>query len=346
MMGLKSVEYHREAVLERGDDMAEATKAYYDERGQAPMMWSGSGARSLGYRGQVTSSDYRQAFENGPGRRPGIEIVVSLDKTVAELGVIGRQADMWRIVNAEREATLGYLDRVVREQGGRRGRARAPVPTSGLVYSYVSHATSRAGDPMPHQHCLIANQVEMLDRQGGIKALDTALVRHRLSEATRAGQEASARVARQLGYGVIEPGDGSLRHWKLAGVPERVTAVHSKRAAQIEAALPEGASYRASRVVARATRSKKTGETVDDLMPRWLAELAAMGWTPEAILRSILLEAAKERTRKERDARLEGRGVEDAGEIYGRLKGDREAREAAPAVARPGGRERSRVAGR
>jgi len=55
-------------------------------------------------------------------RRPGVELVVSAHKSVAELGVIGRAEDMHAIMDAERTATLAYLDLVTTSIGGRRGR--------------------------------------------------------------------------------------------------------------------------------------------------------------------------------------------------------------------------------
>ena len=61
--------------------------------------------------------------------RPGIELVVSPHKSVTELGVIGRAEDMHLILDAERDATMAYLDEVVQEQGGRRGRAQVRTPT-------------------------------------------------------------------------------------------------------------------------------------------------------------------------------------------------------------------------
>jgi hypothetical protein len=83
-----------------------------------------------------------------------MELVISAHKSVAELGVIGRAEDMHLIMDAERDATLGYLDRMTRQMGGRRGRAAAASATGGLVYAHTRHATSRAGDPCPHDHLL------------------------------------------------------------------------------------------------------------------------------------------------------------------------------------------------
>ena len=46
-----------------------------------------------------------------------------------------------------------------------------------MIYATTRHATSRAGDPCPHDHVLVANLVRMADAKGGWKAADTALWR-------------------------------------------------------------------------------------------------------------------------------------------------------------------------
>ena len=63
---------------------------------------------------------------------------------------------MHEIVDAERDATLEYLDRLASERGGRRGRAQTRVATGGLIWATSRHATTRAGDPQVHDHVLIA----------------------------------------------------------------------------------------------------------------------------------------------------------------------------------------------
>ena len=170
-------------------------------------------------------------------RRPGMEVVISAHKSVAELGVIGRAEDMHRIMDAELQATLAYLDKVTCQMGGRRGQAATAAPTGGLIYAHTRHATSRAGDPCPHDHVLLANLAEMKDERGGWKAPDTALWREHLHAATMAGRVAAARVAVELGYAIEpDPGpSGRLGHWKIAGISDEVMELHSKRAAEIEA---------------------------------------------------------------------------------------------------------------
>jgi hypothetical protein len=101
MMGIDSVVYHEHTVAGRADDPV-AAAAYYDSREATPMMWGGSGRVRLGLEGEVDLADYRAVFgvdgARHPAtgtrlvacRRPGLELVVSLAKSVAGLGVIGR----------------------------------------------------------------------------------------------------------------------------------------------------------------------------------------------------------------------------------------------------------------
>src|SRR4051794_12816470 len=289
MMGAESVAYHQQTGMARGDDHAGQALAYYASRGETPLVWGGSSARRLGLEGAVTGDQYEAIY--GPGgardpllgtrlaatRRPGMELVISAHKSVAELGVIGRAEDMHRIMDAERDATLGYLDAVTGDRGARRGRSQKPVATSGLVYAVTRHATSRAGDPCPHDHVLLANVVETLDEAGGWKAADTNVWRDELHAATVVGRLAAARVAVELGYS-IEPDDGvsgRLGHWKIAGVPDVVLDVHSKRAADIDDGMSTRGydTYRARNIAARTTREVKRHTPVDDLMDGWQAEL-------------------------------------------------------------------------
>src|SRR5262249_32399930 len=142
-------------------------------------------------------------------------------KSLALLGLINPE-HMHAILDAERDATLTYLDDYVRKAGGRRGRAGTVTPTSGLIWAHTRHATSRAGDPAPHDHVLVANLVEMLDERGGWKALDTAGLRDALHAATAVGRQAGAWRAVELGYAIV-PDDGRsgrLGQWAIAGVPE------------------------------------------------------------------------------------------------------------------------------
>jgi len=256
------------------------------------MTWGGTGTARLGLDGEVDIDEWRAVFGTGGARhpesgerlvhcmRPGMELVVSPHKSVAELGVIGRAEDMHAILDTERDATMGYLDSVVQDQGGRRGRAQLRTPTEGLTWAVSRHATTRAGDPQVHDHVLVANLVSMGDERGGWKALDTGLLRDHLHAATAIGRMAAAAKAVELGYGIeVDAGrSGRLGSWAISGIPKEAWEVHATRSAQIEAAVGPDASYRSRSVAARATRDRKSHEGVEDLVPRWREELARAGY--------------------------------------------------------------------
>jgi len=298
---------------------------YYASRGETPLLWGGRGAHGLGLEGAVTDAQYEALY--GPDgacdpttgerlvntTRPGLELVVSAHKSVAELGVIGRAEDMHAVMDAERDATLAYLDELTGNIGGRRGRAVERTKTEGLIYATTRHATSRAGDPCPHDHVLVANLVRMDDDKGGWKAADTALWREHLHAATMVGRVASAQRAVELGYGTVadDGPSGRLGHWAIAGVPDAVMEAHSKRAAEIEAEMERTGyhSYRTRGVAARTTRDPKRHTPVGELMPRWVAEIEDVGWSVERIAAAVEHEAAEYRRLEPQLTSLELRGA-------------------------------------
>lgn len=309
-MGADEVAYHQATVVGRADDHPGAALDYYGSRGETPLRWGGAGAYRLGLYGEVTPAAYEAAF--GPGgfrdpstgeqlvapKRPGFELVVSAHKTVAVLGVIDRADAMHHLLDVETEATMDWLDAWFPERGGRRGRAQVRTETGGLVYARTRHGTSRAGDPSPHDHVLVASVVEMLDRTGGFKGLDSASLRDTVEAATMVGRLHSAARAVSLGYRIEADNgpSGNLRHWRIAGVPVEVCEVFSKRADEITAYLAESGhadTYRARQVAARESRAVKRHTGVDELMPTWRAELDSIGWSVERL--TVALDAARTR---------------------------------------------------
>src|SRR6516165_3310467 len=144
MMGVDSVNYHRETVMERADDHPRAAREYYASRGETPLVWGGSGAPDLDLEGPVSEAEYDAIF--GPdgarrpsdgarfvaAKRPGMELVVAAQKSVALLGLISRAEGMHAILDAETDATLAYLDTWMIVRGGRRGRSQTRGPTHGF----------------------------------------------------------------------------------------------------------------------------------------------------------------------------------------------------------------------
>ena len=144
---------------------------------------------------------------------------------------------------------------------------------------------------------LIVNAVEMLDTKGGWKAPDTTLWREDLHAATASGRTCSARVAVELGYGIVadDGPSGKLGHWAVAGIPDAAMKLHSKRSDDIAGELVDVGfdSYRAKGHAARNSRKAKRHQPVDDLMAKWTAELAAIGITVEDMDRTVTEESGQ-----------------------------------------------------
>lgn len=298
-MGADEVAYHEATVLCRADDHPGRALDYYGFRGETPLRWGGTGAERLGLSGAVTAEAYEAVF--GPGgirdpstghrlvasRRPGFELVVGAHKSVALLGVVGRADAMHSILDVETSATMAWLDGWFQDQGGRRGRAQVRTSTGGLTFATTRHATSRAGDPSPHDHVLVANVVEMLDVPGGYKGLDSAAVRDTVEAATMVGRLHAAARAVELGFEIAPDHgpSGNLRHWRVVGVPAAVCDLFSKRSDEITDYLAAAglSGYRARSVAARHTRTAKRGTGTDQLLPGWEAELDAAGWPVERL---------------------------------------------------------------
>jgi conjugative relaxase-like TrwC/TraI family protein len=310
-MGVDQVAYHEATVLGREDDHPGQALDYYGSRGETPLRWGGAGAARLGLDGEVTPEAYRLAFGQGGFRdpltghqlvrttRPGFELVVSAHKSLSLLGVVGRADDMHAILDAETAGTMGYLDAWAQARGGRRGRASVATPTSGLVFAVTRHGTSRLGDPHLHDHVLIANVCEMRDSKGGYKALYSAQVRDSVEPAAMVGRLCSAARAIELGYAIeVDQGrSGRAREWRIVGIPTEVCEIFSKRSDQIAEYLAESGytGYRARNVAARRNRPVKRGTGTDQLMPDWISELEAHGWTVERLVAS--LERARQQCR-------------------------------------------------
>ena len=330
-MGMDSVDYHRATVLGRADDHQGQALGYYASRGETPLCWGGRLAERLGLEGAVDEAGYEALF--GPGgardphlgtrlvatRRPGVELVVAAHKSVAVLGLVGRAEDMHAILDAETDATLEFLESWMSRQGGRRGKAQRRCGTAGLVWARTRHATSRSGDPAPHDHVLVANLTEMLDGAGGWKGLDTALVRDVTHAATMAGRLAGAAEAVRRGYAIVadKGPSGKLDHWAIAGIPARVCDAFSKRRDEIDLAMESSgfSSYRARGIAARASRAPKATESSESLLVRWMNELDALDWSARKLRERLRLV-------NERDARpLRTLGADESSALVRSLLG-------------------------
>lgn len=293
--------------------VAQSLDAYYTGAGEVPGQWMGGGASRLGLDGVVEADDLRAVLAglapgqggltpNGtqprphPRRAPGFDLTFKAPKSASVLYAVSDdpriQAAIIEAGEAATREAIGWLEReVVRVRRGSHNtawlaahedstNARAhQLETSGLVAASFRHRTSRAGDPLLHWHCLVANVAEGTDGKW------SAIVHPELFRNAKAAGEifqATFRAELTASLGV-EWVPGRHVH-EIAGVPRRIVEMFSKRSDEIEAWLastgtPDTAAGRQSAVL--ATRRNKPELEHHRLDDRWKAESIDAGWTPD-----------------------------------------------------------------
>jgi conjugative relaxase-like TrwC/TraI family protein len=291
--------------------VAESLDAYYTGAGEAEGVWFGGGAARLGLDGQVQPDDLRavlagcrpgaggltpngEPLRSHPRRVPGFDLTFKVPKSASVLYAV---SDDPRVQGAIVEAgeiaireAIGWLEReAIQVQRGSHNQAwlaRQSDPsagprrlgTNGVVAAGFRHRTSRAGDPLLHWHCLIANLVEGTDGKWSAFA-HPDLYRH----ARAAGEVFQAVFREQLTTALgLEWRPG--RHVpEIAGVPQQLIDVFSKRTDEIEHWLartgtpdtPEG-----RQLAVWATRRSKAEVEHSRFDDGWKLEATAHGWGP------------------------------------------------------------------
>lgn len=213
-----------------------------------------------------------------PVARVGFDVTLTCEKSLGVLAFLSGGDDQQQVVRALRtanETAIGHLDRVasVARKGG------AGVRTEGLVVASYFHGTSRALDPHPHHHNVIANAVA--DEHGDVRALDArALYRHAPAAAVLATAAARWEL-RELGVGWWRRDDGV---WEVAGIDERAIREFSRRRSEMDevrAALEERLSRPLSHgdedTMALSTRQGKEAVDAAGLVADWKRRAAEVG---------------------------------------------------------------------
>ena len=286
--------YYLEQVARGLDD-------YYTGAGESAGEWLGTGTAALGLAGLVTADDLHAVLAglapgtglspNGDqlrtwkGRVPGFDLTFSAPKSVSVLYALGDPIVRAEVVDAhQRPSTdaLGWFEReacFVRRGSNNRMIAGASagcrrMRATGFVAAAFRHRTSRAGDPQLHSHVLVANIARGPD--GRWTALDGQAL-YRSARAAGALYQSVLRdqLSRRLGV-EWRPVRNDLAD--IAGVPDRVLELFSKRRREIEDELErQGASgLEAGNAAALATRSAKTVVDASTLDARWREEAASV----------------------------------------------------------------------
>jgi len=220
-----------------------------------------------------------------PAVRVGYDVTLSTEKSLGVLALLGDDATRTAVLDAIRHGNDTALRWLEDHAAAARVRGET-VPVDGWTAASFQHLTSRALDPFPHHHNVIANTV--IGPDGERRALDA---RGLYAHAQAGSAIATAEMRYKLTYGLgarWRPGrkDG----WEIDGIPEAVLRDFSRRRNEIDDALREleaeigrGVSPDELEHVVLATRPPKQHATVDALHAEWWQRAAALGFTPDQL---------------------------------------------------------------
>lgn len=245
-------------------------------------------APAEGRRGRVRISwdeiKRQQETRRAPATRQGYDLVFRPAKGWSVLWAVGppRLRRQLRQIHHEAVAdALAYLqDTAARGRTtvrwlGRRVRVRARG--EGFVVACFDHRESRAGDPLLHTHCLVANVTRLAD--GRLVALESSgLFRHQRAADAVYRATFLHLAAKRLG---IATATTESVFPEPDGVPSAVIAEFSKRSDEIadEVARHGSTSAAARQLAALATRrAKEIGGRAEDLHSRWRGEATRFGF--------------------------------------------------------------------
>lgn len=240
--------------------------------------WRGTKNRWL-----VKRSDLAEfvARRTAPAVRVGFDLTLTTEKSLGVLALLGTdevRAGVLRAIESGNDLALRWWEqRAMTRVGGEL------VPANGWTAAAFRHLTSRALDPFPHHHNVVANSVTTRDGQRrtldskslyrnavGASALATAEMRHRLTVALEVRWRRS-------------PNGG----WEVDGIPTEVLREFSRRRNEIEEALAEleAAIGRTSTIeelrnVVAETRPPKRQADPSDLRADWWRRAQSHGFSP------------------------------------------------------------------
>ena len=214
-----------------------------------------------------------------PVVRVGYDLTLSTEKSIAVLALLSlgeRQRQVLGTIDEANRTALRFLEDHA-AVGRRLGRR---VGSEGLVVASFLHATSRALDPFPHRHNVVANAV--VDEFGERRALDgRALYRHAPAAAALATATMRWRLSTELGVRWRRSTRGV---WEADGVPDATIREFSTRRDEVDAALAELSEALGRPLgpgdtdkVVLATRAAKARTPVEELRAGWVRRARATG---------------------------------------------------------------------
>lgn len=243
-----------------------------------------------GTRGQwlVTREHLAEFLERRrpPAVRVGFDVTLTTEKSLGVLALLGddhtngavlgaiQHGNDWAMSWLEDHAAYGRVD----------GR---PVRAEGWMVASFRHLTSRALDPFPHHHNVVANTVTLAD--GSHRGLDArGLYRNAHAASALATAEMRHRLSSTLGVR-WRPGRRAGT-WEIDGIDDRVLREFSQRRSEIDDALREleaeigrGAHPREVDHISLRSRPAKFQTPASELVDRWRHRAERLRLDPAAI---------------------------------------------------------------
>ena len=240
----------------------------------------------------TTGSVVRTSPTSPHGRKPpiarvGYDLTLTVEKSFGIVMMLAPEHIGRRFVDALDVANTTALDHLDRHAAVARRRGDV-VGSEGLVGASYFHATSRALDPHPHRHNVIANAV--VDDEGGIRALDARALYREGPTAAALATAAARWELRDLGLGWWRRDDGI---WEIAGVDDAAIDEFSSRDREIseitsalERELGRPVTLAERRKIWADTRADKTAVDPTALQASWRDRADRVGLDVTQCLRS------------------------------------------------------------
>lgn len=220
-----------------------------------------------------------------PAVRVGYDLTLTTEKSLGVLGLLGDHTTRTAVLAAVRAGNDAGMARLE----ARAAKARvggAVVDAAGWSVASFAHLVSRALDPFPHHHNVIAAAVET--DAGERRTLDA---RHLYTEVPAASAIATLTMRRHLTAALgVRWRPSASGGWEIAGIPDVVLREFSQRRNEIDVALAQLETEigrttsidEVQRIVA-ATRPPKQQADAADLQGDWWRRATDLGFTPDTL---------------------------------------------------------------